>query len=437
MALKRISMYGLEIEAFTLDCEGRLVNGGPKVLKSIAGTRLEKYAKKEISKCMVELVAKEKRRVKDAALAFLDNLESLVQAAAKQDCHLLPLGTHPGRTLPKLESSEWYSAKKAVLGNDTFKEGRIAGFHFHYTLPEGIVERSTQRIRTVGRSHARDIFLQQYNFLVAADPAILTFCQSTPFWMGYHWAKDSRVLVYRDMRVDRGARSMHGIHHYLPIFGALPSYEFALEDLRVMADTRKTEWLKVLEQRRFPTNNIACYPTLKFMWGPIRVNKIGTFEYRGPDMNHPSVIFATSRLLVYALQAIEKQGIKVLPSDIGAAEPFVLEGDTIYVPPHSTLKHLEYQSVVNGFGAQSVKEYCKALYDLVEQLTGKAKRLGRVKGMLDSGMSVSDEILAMVKKNGYDLDAEVPEDMLNHIALYHADRLPMEIDAARKYVEQD
>lgn len=359
MALKRISMYGLEIEMFTLDSEGRMVDGGPAVLKSIEGTRLERYAKKEISKSMLELVAKEKRTVRETALAFLDNLEALVEAASGCGYRLLPLGAHPGKAMPKLHSSEWYDAKKKVLGKDTVREGRIAGFHFHYTLPEGIVEKSSQRIRSVRRSKAREIFLQQYNFLVAADPAILTFTQSTPFWMGYHYAKDCRVLVYRDLRIDRGGKSMHGIHHYLPIFGALPDYEFALEDLRVMADVRKTEWLKMLERAKVPTNQIACYPTLKFMWGPLRVNKIGTFEYRGPDMNHPGVIFATSRLLVYALKAIEEQGLKVLPSDIGADEPFVLEGDTVYVPPHSTLKHLEYQSVANGFGAQSVREYCR------------------------------------------------------------------------------
>jgi len=139
MTLKRISMYGLEIEMFTLDGEGRMVNGGPEILAVTDKTKLERYAKKEISKSMLELIAKEKRTVRETALAFLDNLETLVDAASDKGYRLLPLGTHPGKAVPKLHSSEWYDAKKAVLGKDTLKEGRIAGFHFHYTLPEGIV----------------------------------------------------------------------------------------------------------------------------------------------------------------------------------------------------------------------------------------------------------------------------------------------------------
>ena len=118
--------------------------------------------------------------------------------------------------------------KEAIIGKEIFKSsGGVAGFHFHYTLPEGIVGK--ERIKSVRRSLAREIFLQQYNFLVAIDPAILTFCQSTPFWMGYHWAKDCRVLMYRDMRVDKGARKIKGLHYHHPMFGSLPSYEFTLE----------------------------------------------------------------------------------------------------------------------------------------------------------------------------------------------------------------
>ncbi len=437
MVLKRKAMYGLEIEVFTLDSEGRMVNGAPDVLKKVEGKRLGKYVKREISKSMVELGAKENRSVSECAGPFLDNLDELVEAAQEAGYRLLPLGTHPGRAMPKLHSSEWYDAKKAVLGKDTVKEGRISGFHFHYMLPEGIVEKSTQRIKSVGRSLARDIFLQQYNFLVAADPAVLTFCQSTPFWMGRHWAKDCRVLIYRDMKVDLRGETMHGIHHFLPLFGALPNYEFTLEDLRVMADLRKNAWLELLWQKRIPTNEIACYPTLKFMWGPLRVNKIGTFEYRGPDMNRPQVIFSSSRLLMYALQAIEEMELSVVPSDIGTEEPFVLEDGKIYVPPHATVKHLERQSVTNGFESLHLKNYCKALLDLVIELSGKEGKLALLAGMLEKEETVSDEILRMVRKNGYDTSQEIPEDMLNHLALFHADRLPKDIEAAKKLVGRD
>jgi hypothetical protein len=427
-------MMGLEIELFTLNTEGKLINGASEILKAVEGTRISKYVKKELSKGMIELVAKENRSIKDCAGAFMENLQDLVEIAEKAGYRLLPLGAHPGREIPKLHTTSWYDAKKAVLGKDTVKEGRICGFHFHYTLPEGIVGKRTEMIKSLGRSHARDIFLQQYNFLVAIDPAALAFCQSSPFWMGRHWAKDCRVLIYRDLKVAKGAESIAGIHYYLPMFGAIPNYEFTLQDIRVMADAKKSQWLRLLEEKNYPTNEIAGYPTLKFMWGPMRVNKIGTFEYRGLDMNHPDVIFSVSSLLTFALRAIEKNGLEVLPSDIGIDEPFVLEDETIYVPPHSTLKYLELQSVVRGFDSESLHKYCSNLIALVEKISssGKSRNLKLIKKMIDEKKSVSDEILDMVKKNGYSLDEDVPEDMMNHAALYQANRFASDLGAMEK-----
>jgi hypothetical protein len=430
MPLKRKSMYGLEIEMFTLDEEGKLVNGAPKLQEAVKGKRIEKYVRKELSQCMIEVGAKEKRTIRECALSFMDNVEELVELGEGLGYRFLPLGCHPGRVQPKLHTTVWYDGKKTVLGKDVVKEGRISGFHFHYALPEGIVQKSTETIKRVGRSPVVDIFISQYNFLGACDPAILTFCQSTPIWMGYHWAKDCRVLVYRDLKVTKGDKEFRGIHYYLPIFGSFPGYEFTVEDIRVMADNRKSQWLKLLEQKEYPTNEIAGSPSLKFMWGPLRVNKIGTYEYRGPDMNHMPFIFSASRLLYHALKAIEKKGLQVVPSDIGIEEPFVLEDNVIYVPPHATLRDLERQSVINGLGSEGVHKYCSNLFSLVKKLS--RTKIPLLKDMLESKKTMSDEILDMVKKNGYSLEEEIPEDMLNHIALYHANKLSAELDNARK-----
>lgn len=435
MVLKRKSMYGLEIEMFTLNSEGKLVDGAPEILKAVQGKKIEKYVRKELSKAMIELGAKEKRTIKESALAFAENLKSLVELAENLGYRLLPLGCHPGRVEPKLHTNIWYDAKKAVLGKEIIKEGRISGFHFHYSLPEGIIAKETEMIKRVGRSKAGNMFIQQYNFIEACDPALLTFCQSTPIWMGFNWGKDSRVLVYRDLKITKGDKTLRGMHYYVPEIGSLPGYEFTVEDLRVLADTRKAKWLRKMEEIKYPTNEIACYPTLKFMWGPLRVNKIGTFEYRGPDMNHPPVIFSVSAVLYHALRAIEQKELVVVPSDIGISEPFTLEDDKIYVPPHATLKNLEQQSAVNGYDSQDVHKYCSSLFSLVEKIAKRGKKkMKLVKKMIDSKKSVSDEILDMVKKNGYDLNEEIPEDMLNHVALYHANKLHSEMENLKKMV---
>ncbi len=439
MPVQRKSMVGLEVEFFVLNDKGAPVNESDKILKHFEGKRLHKYIKPEISKGMLELVATPKRSINECALAFMENVSDLVEGTEKLGLRLLPLGAHPGKDNPVIRKSLWYDAKKTVLGmEDTKREGKICGFHFHYTLPEGIVAKDTQRIKGLKRSKAREIFLQQYNFLVAADPAMLTFSQSSPIWDGFYYGKDSRVLVYRDIKLQKGARVLRGLHYYLPRFGALPGYEFTLKDLRVLADVRKTEWLKMLEGKNFPTNEIAAYPTLKFMWGPLRVNKIGTFEYRGPDMNHPLYVFSIMSLLRYALEVIEKYEYEVRPSDIGIDEPFEFEDDVIYVPPRATLKYLEYQSVTVGFESESLHRYTSALYELVSKLSkkGKTKNLELVKKILRERKTVSDSILELVRKNGYSLGEELPEEILNYIGLYHAEKFSSEVDGTIKALKK-
>ncbi len=439
MPVQRKSMVGLEVEFFVLDEHGRPVNESDKILKHFQGKRLGKYLKPELSKGMLELGAAPNRSIRECGLAFMENVSDLVEETEKLGLKLLPLGVHPAKENPVLRTSLWYDAKKAVLGiNDAKREGKICGFHFHYTLPEGIVAKDTHMIKSLKRSKAREIFLQQYNFLVAADPPVLTFSQSSPLWDGSYYAKDTRVLVYRDLKLARGTYVLRGLHYYLPMFGALPNYEFTLKDLRVFADVRKNEWLKILEQKSFPTNEIAAYPTLKFMWGPLRVNKIGTFEYRGPDMNHPLYIFSIMSLLRYALEAIETHEYEVRPSDIGIDEPFVLEDDVIYVPPKATLKYLEYRSVTEGFESKAIHNYASALLDLVSKISGKGKsrNLELIKKMLKEKKSVSDEIIQLVKKNGYSLEGELPEDILDYIALYHSEKFSSEMDNTIKALKK-
>jgi hypothetical protein len=439
MPVQRKSMVGLEVEFFVLNDKGASVNKSDDILRSFEKKRLAKYLRPEFSKGMLELGTTPNRSVRDCALAFMENISDLVEKTEKLKLRLLPLGVHPGKDSPILRTGIWYDAKKAVLGiEDAKREGKICGFHFHYTLPEGIVAKDTQMIRGLKRSKAREIFLQQYNFLVAADPAVLTFSQSSPIWDGFYYGKDTRVLVYRDIKLKKGVRELRGLHYYLPRFGALPSYEFTLKDLRVLADVRKAEWLKMLESEIFPTNEIAAYPTLKFMWGPLRVNKIGTFEYRGPDMNHPLHIFSIMSLLRYALEAIEKHEYEVRPSDIGIDEPFVLEDDVIYVPPRATLKHLEYQSVTVGFESDKVHKYASSLFELVSKISkkGKTKNLKLIKKMLKEKKTVSDEIIELVRKNGYSLEGELPKDILNYIALYHAEKFSSEISDTIKMLRK-
>jgi hypothetical protein len=439
MAIQRKSMLGLETEFFTVNQEGKLIDGADKLFEAVKGKKSQEYVRHEFSKAMFELGADPMLKTRDTALAFLENLEEVLDLTEKNDMLLLPLSVHPGREIPKSRTTQWYDAIKLILGKEAVESsfGKVCGFHFHYTLPEGIIKRETQMIKEFGRSKAKDVFLQQWNFLVATEPVGHTFCQSSPFWNGVHHGKDCRTLVWREMSTT-GPNPLKGIYYYHPIFGSLPSYEFTLEDLRVFADKKKTEWLKLLEQKEFPTNEIASIPALKFMWGPLRVNKIGTFENRGPDMNHPLVVFSVASLLRFALEAIEKNEFRVLPSDIGISEPFTLEDETIYIPPFSRVKFYENQGSVLGLESDDLFDYATNMFNLVSKISGRgnSKNLKLIRKMLRDRKTVSDDILDMVRKNGYDPREELPEDFCNHIALYHAKKLHDEIQDTKKEISK-
>lgn len=439
MTIRRKSMLGLETEMYLLNKEGKMVNDADKVLENFKDRKISKFLHIEMPRSVIEMTVVAKRSIKDCAVSFMDNLIEFAETTHELGYNLLPLGTHPGRADMSVRQNSWLDGKRAVIGSDAIKNAsRACGFHYHFTMPEGIIEKSSYKIKDIQRSEARRVFLQQYNFLLACDPVMINICQSTPFWQGIHYGKDCRVFGYRDLMVTRGKHLLKGAHYYFPLMGGLPNYEFTLQDLRVQADHRKTEWLKQLEQVNYPTNEIATMLPFKFMWGPLRVNKIGTIEYRGPDMNHPDVVFSASSLLKYSLDAIEKNEYMVKPSDIGISEPFVLEDGIIYVPPFSTLKYLERQSATAGLESPEALSYCKRMIDLFTKITKKqkSKNLKRVLQMIEERRTVSDEMLDLVRKNGYDPAEEVPEDMLNHLALYEADRFMKSLKKTRKLFEK-
>lgn len=429
----------MEVEFTTVNENGEMVNKAKDILEYSEGRSIFKHLRKELGKHMIELASTPSSDFDIFASMFLKDIENLSDYAAKHGCQLLPLGTHPGTKIPDIVPDIWYNAKAAALGIESIRnEAKVCGTHIHYTLPKGIVGKQ-KRIKGIKRSMAKDLFLNQYNFLIAVDPATITFCQSTPFWYGINYAKDCRTAGYRDFRVIKNGKTIEGAYYQTPLLGGLPKYEFTLQDIRVIADQRKNEWLKLIASKKYPTNEIATYPTLRFMLGPLRVNKVGTFEYRGLDMNIPDITFGIAALLRHLLEAIEKLELVTMPSDIGISEPFKLEDDIVYLPPHSSVKYVEFLSTVHGFESKNVYNYCKKLLKLLLQISDLGKNdkaLDRIKRMLSERKTTSDEILELAKKNGHDISKQLPEDFLNYIALYYAKQLPKKIDETRRIFER-
>lgn len=430
---------GMEVEFFTINEKGELEPKGDELYRiSKKHEELSRQLHEEVSYSMIEMGSTPNRKLKQLELDSLRNIKNLIETGEERGIKLLPLGCYPGRRKPKLKSKPRYNMQSFLLEN--FKEyiGRICGFHFHYSLPKGIVGKKTKKVKQVSYSKEKDIFLNQYNFLIATDPACTTFCQSSPLVYGKNYAKDCRTILYRDMSIPDEIR---GLWADYPLFGGLPNYEFTLEDIKNASIKRKNTIAELLHAKGYLTkeitNEVFFSPELRFMWGPIRVNQVGTIEYRGLDMNLPSYLFSVSYLIKLALDAIKEEELKVLPSDIGLKEPFKIEDGTVYLPPFSIVKSLEYLGSRYGLDNSSVYDYCSALFDFVVKIPKKKemRRLKIIKKMLEKKKTVSDEILELVKKNGYD-PQDVPDEFIRYLNLYYSKKLEDEVEKRIKLLSR-
>ena len=431
---------GFETEFFTIDERGNLVNKVDEITELLKDKkRISSHIQEEIFHSMLEVGAYPGRSMKEVWLRYLKNLRQIIDVGEENGIKLLPLSMYPGKSKPLMRKRRWYAAQSMFLGKQKFSKAiRICAFHSHYSLPKGVIGKQTRQIRSLRYSRAKNIFLNQYNFLVAADPACITFCQSSPFTEGEHFAKDSRTMLYRDMALEENGRRTYGLYVEHPLFGGLPNYEYTLADLRNMAAKRKRKFIEMMNSKglKIPPK-LQSASDLKFTWGSIRVNKVGTIEYRGTDMNHPSYLLATSYLVKLALDAIKSQNLQMLPSDIGLKNPFRREGDTVYLPPFYKIKRVEKLSTIRGLESKRVQNYCSALFNFVVRNTKKTnmEKLLPISRMLQEKKTVSDEILKFVKKKGYTPDS-VPNAILKGVALEHSERLSKDVDQTIKMLSR-
>jgi hypothetical protein len=425
---------GFETEFFIIGENGRLLDKADSAINLLSKKkRVHLHMRKEVFRSMLEVGAYPGRQLREVERKYLCNLREILDACSEHGMRLLPLGCYPAKADSKLRETPFTLAQAQLYGKKKYMDSlRICAYHFHYSLPRGIVEKSSKTIRSLRYSKAKDTFINQYNFMVAADPALITFCQSSPFHNGRNLAKDCRVAVYRDLILKEAGIS--GIHAEHANFGGLPGYEYTLHDLKAMSSRRKETFIGLLESHniRVPLR-IKKFSNLRFMWGAVRVNGVGTLESRSPDMNHPSIVFAASYLAKLALGMIKSQELQMLPSDIGLKEPFKREGDTVYLPPFSKLKKLELRSALRGFESQQVHKYCAALFNFVVRNAKKKdmKQLDAISRMLSKKKTTSDEILDFVEKEGYSPDS-VPNSLLREVALMHSERLYSDVEKTIK-----
>jgi len=225
--------------------------------------------------------------------------------------------------------------------------------------------------------------------------------------------------------------TIKGLYSQLPQYGSLPNYIFSISELATRVE---------LQQKRFMEFAKKKYPDIvdelrerhmhEFYWGPIRISKYGTIEYRGLDMNSPSFIMAAALLLKKTFERVKKDNLRVLPSDIGMRDPFLIEGNVLHVPPYSYVAGvLQKKAAINGTDSSTIRDYIKRLVNFAfkDKKELKKKRYARINQILITGKNRSDMILKDAVNMHWTRGTPLKDDIAKKLALASADELEREI----------
>lgn len=435
MVLKK-SLTGFEVEFFTLNKSGFIANAADPILKSIKQTK-NQAIKKECAHNMIEIASYPNEMIPHSMGHLLNEIEILAEAARKKNFLLCPLGTYPGTFNPVMRKDKPYKIKESIFGKNRFKiAGRCIGFHCHYTLPKGIFDSQMRILKMLVRSKIKDSLVNSYNMLVAIDPALTCFMQSSPFYQGKFLGKDSRLIMYRG---GHHLKNMGGLYANLEEFGDLPPYKLTALDIIDIISTRYEKWKSYIKTLGLNIKVISLYGSiLDTTWNPVKINPNGTLEQRGMDMNHPMYIAGIGAMIKYVLKKLQEEYYAVVPSEIGIKEPFKMEGDTIYIPPYPYVRsELQKLSAYKGFDSDIVYDYCKRFFKLAQACIPKDRiRLtDSFKEMLNKRQTVSDAIIKYAKKNGYRKGLTISNRLGAEIALEHSERLLQEIIVTRDFIK--
>ena len=429
------SLTGFEIELFTINNEGKIANAADTILKKAKKDK-NLSLKKEISQNMIEIASYPNEMVPDTMNHLLDELEYAISIAEKNNTLLCPLGTYPGKYNPIMRVDKKYEIKKSIFGKERYKiEGRCAGFHCHYTLPKGIFDSQLRVLKIFTRSKIKDSMINSYNLLIAADPALTCFMQSSPFYQCKFIGKDSRVIMYRG---GKALNNEKGLYSNFQDFGSLPYYKATVLDIISLITNRYNKWKSHIKSLGLNIKVLSLYGSILYTtWGPIRISPHGTIEQRGMDMNHPIYIAGIGVIVRWILKKLQEEYYAVVPSEIGIKEPFKVEKDIIYIPPYSYVRNeLQKLSAYNGLESDAVYDYCKRFLRLAESVMPKdrLKLVQPFKQMLKKRKTVSDEILDYAKKKGFRRKESITDKLAADIVLHHSERLLKEITATRRII---
>ena len=430
--LKR-SMTGIETEFHLLDDKGKICNRALEVIKELQGDK-DVFVTKEIGQNMIEFGSYPGVETYNPAINIVESLQKCVKVCEENGLWMYPFGTYPGSYQPLLTVGPRYKIQEKIFGKERIAHAcRVTGFHHHYTLPKGVFDAEKKVLRMFRKSKLKRSMVSSYNFEIAADPALTLFAQSSPFYENQYIGKDSRVIVYRG---GKKLKFMAGVYAKMQQMGGLPPYKQTATDLMTSLSKRWAKWRSVIKKADLSKEFDDLYPhRLDISWHPVKINKHGTLEQRGMDINFMSTIIGISVLLKFCLKKIQREFIEVLPADFGIDEAFKIENNILYIPPHTYVRNsLQRWSAYEGYDHKMVVKFAKRFFNFARSCTPKryGSIIAPIEEMLDSKKSMSDRILQYAKYKGYLRDDKITDSDAAELSLYYSRQFPKDLEKTRK-----
>jgi len=392
------STIGAELEFFILDDEGKISFDSDSLIRR---SNSEINIKKECAKNMIEINTDPKPTLSSFIEELSKKLRLLVEISEKENIKLFYFGTYPGIFEPMMRTDRTYRVKEKIFGQETWRiAGRCIGFHSHCNLPEKIFNKKQKFINLLLDFKINQNIIDVHNLFIAMDPVLSTFMQSSPFYQGKKYGKDSRIMFYRGNELF----GVKGLYTNFQQFGALPSYKHIISDVSYWSEDVFHSWSSMMKNAGIKLRAFTLYGSLfETNWSPLRFNPHGTFELRGMDMNSfyliPSIAFIISGIL----KSIQKENLNVIINDTAKEEPFKLEEGKIYIPPFDYVNEvLQKKSAFNGMKDKRVRKYCKSFLKFIKSITGSGSRkfLKNFEQIISRKETVSDKIISIAKKMG-------------------------------------
>ena len=430
--LKR-SKTGLEAEFHVITNKGHISNKGANIVKELQKNNNITITT-EVGKNMIEFGCYPDVETLNPMLDLMDSINHTYKLCESKGLTLYPFSTYPGKFTPEMTNKRNYRIKAKIIGKEKFeKTMKVTGFHHHYTLPKGVFDSTTKTLKIMKKSKIARTLISSYNLEIAADPALLLLTQSSPFYDGINMAKNCRALIYRG---GKKLNYMDGVYANMQQMGALPPYKQTLTDLMISLDARISRWKKVVKKadKKIKFNKLYQY-NLEVGWHPVKINKHGTLEMRGMDLNYMSIIGGITVLMKSILKKIQHEFIEVLPADFAIDEPFKLENGILYIPPQTHVRNnLQKWSVHEGYDNKAMHDYTKRFYKFAKSLvpTRHKRLLNSLGDMVEQGKSISDRILHYAKYKGYMDNNYISNEEAAEIALYFAKKGQQDLHQTQK-----